>query len=230
MIRTRDQTDSVFSRPLLLAWAGWLLGSWVVNLWIDSPSPMSTISLVSIVRGMLQSIVIGLVIVWPAWRLSKPRERNAGVESAADMFLMLLVSQTIVWAMRMIVGWTVIQTAMVIATIVVTGAAAAQITWWGRLAKTGTGRALAMVGCALILGGGWLWTWVTGQSVAPHWSPMATLWHWADPGHTHAGLARLGAQLVGVSGVTALAWAATRIARARSSRTGVTDETHSVNG
>lgn len=230
MIRTRDQTDSVFSRHLLLAWAGWLLGSWAVNLWIDSPSPMSTISLVSIVRGMLQSILIGLVIVWPAWRLSKPRQRDAGTETAADMFLMLLVSQTIVWAMRMIVGWSVIQTATVIATIVVTGAAAAQMTWWGRLARTGSGRALALVGCALILGGGWLWTWVTGQPVEPHWSPMATLWHWADPGHTHAGLARFGAQLAGVSGTTAAAWAVTRIVRSRHGREAASDETHRVNG
>lgn len=225
MNRPRAEDESVFSRPLLLAWAGWLLGSWAVNLWIDSPSPLSTMSLVPIVRGMLQSILLGLVIVWPAWRLSKARQRSAGVECAADMFLLLLVSQTIIWAMRMIVGWTVIQTALIIVTVVVTGAAAAMITWWGRLARTGSGRALAMVGCALLLGGGWLWTWVTGAPVAAEWSPMATLWNWADPSHTHAGLADLAAQLARVSGVIALAWAITRMARNRHARPAATGGT-----
>ncbi|MHC4995478.1 MAG: hypothetical protein ACYTGQ_10535, partial [Planctomycetota bacterium] len=59
------------SQPLVVAWAGWILVSWLLNLSIDFTTLNTDVdSTLPAVRRTLQSILIGLGIVWPAWRLS----------------------------------------------------------------------------------------------------------------------------------------------------------------
>ena len=53
------------NREVVMGWCIWLIGSWVVNHDISSPLPTA--------RWMVFSSLVGITLVWPAWRLSTGR-------------------------------------------------------------------------------------------------------------------------------------------------------------
>src|SRR5438046_758433 len=55
------------SRELVLGWCLWLLGSWGITLWFQG---------VTQVRGMIYAAAAGMLLLWPAWRLSQGLVRD----------------------------------------------------------------------------------------------------------------------------------------------------------
>ena len=53
------------NREVVIGWCIWLMGSWVVNYDLSSPLPTA--------RWMVFSSLVGMTLVWPAWRLSAGR-------------------------------------------------------------------------------------------------------------------------------------------------------------
>lgn len=88
----------LFSRLLLLVWCVWLLGNWFIHGalegWVGGPS----------MRWVLISAIIGLMLVWPAIRLTDPTPHRGALLTLADGLAMLAVFQLII--LRLILDWS----------------------------------------------------------------------------------------------------------------------------
>lgn len=140
------------TRGLVLAWCLWLLGCWGVTLGMSSMIPPS--------RWMIVSCLIGMMALWPVFRLSQdltvrdPRRGVTGMTLSmvwTDWVCLVLVFQAVVWPLRLMSGWTLAQTAwldgQVLAWSLLTGAVVA-IGCGGRNAVS---RGAAMLACVLLL-------------------------------------------------------------------------------
>ena len=189
------------SRRVLVGWCVWLLVSWALNLALDPPlnAPAWGIPevLTPAVRGTMQSIILGLGLVWPAWRLSQNRTSHeegngggsggggggGGREIVTDLTGMLLVAQVMVWLLRLLMGWSIPYTLLIALTLIVWAVAFGVCVWAGRLGGE-PGRVVAMIACAALLAGGWLITALTGLVAFAAWSPMHMLWVLIDEPRT----------------------------------------------
>lgn len=161
-------------RIVIIAWCFWLLGSWGFSWLADTGLPR--------VRWMLLSGVLGMMVVWPALRLSQPahpREPGRGAaQSFLDWLAMIVVFQAVIWSLHLIAGWTMERGYWLDAAIVSWTLLSALIVAWGRMSAQPWVRTAAM---ALVLGvvlaepvlG------VTGvyrDPVGMRVSPLGTLW------------------------------------------------------
>jgi hypothetical protein len=176
---------SLTSRGLVVGWCAWLLISWVLNLIIDGPTSITGPSgerlveadgFVPSVRGLLESMAFGLLLVWPAWRLSEPDGRWPGRRVIADLVPLLLVIQVVLWPLRLVMPWSITQTALIDATLAAWAAAAAMCVWVGLLVDTGAARAAAMLAAAIMPTIGWVITAITRETFGASWSPFYQLW------------------------------------------------------
>ena len=201
-----ESNRAVVTREVLLAWCLWLLISWVTNLGAGSPEPAA--------RGMMQSVMVGLGLVWPAWRLSQGYNPRGGWQIATDLLLLLLLTQVVLWPLRLLIEWTMAQILMIDAVLTVWGAAAAVCAWVGQRGVSSVRRVAATTACVLLLTGGWLAIAWAGDPWPVHWSPLYMLWRLSEP-HTAYDAASLGWRLSVVAGLTATAWALVRYHRPR---------------
>lgn len=163
-----------------MGWVLWLLVSWLVNYTIDTPIRVRADTLTPAVRGMMQSMIVGLGLIWPAWRLSQGRTARMGAEIVTDLVGMLLVVQIVIWPFRLLVGWPIPHALLIDLVVIVWSVALGLCVWAGRIGGTALWRAGAMAACALLLTGGWLVTAVSGQMWSVRWSPMYMLWVMTD--------------------------------------------------
>lgn len=179
----------LISPTLLLVAVVWLLASWVVNAWLDSArlfvmvdgSPQSAVALAPAARGLLISMAIGGMLIWPAWRLSQPSPRFAGPLVGADLVSLVLLVQVVVWPLRVGVWWGLSQAAMISLTLVLWLLAAGLLVWAGWLGRTAMSRTVAMGGCLALLFGGPVVGALTGWLAAAGFTPIAMLWRLARP-------------------------------------------------
>jgi len=159
---------------LVLGWCLWLIGSWVAVLLVDSTQPA--------VRWMVFSALLGLMLLWPAVRLSQAAGRDDGARTwvvLRDWVALLLVFQAVVWPLRVNANWTLAQTALIDATIAGWSLLAGAVLAWGLGRGTAGRRSMAMAVCLLLL---------VGEPVAMTLLNLAatqgegTLWHlWLSP-------------------------------------------------
>lgn len=197
---------AVVTREVLLAWCAWLLISWVTNLGTGAPEPAA--------RGMLQSIMLGLGLIWPAWRLSQGYHPAPGRQLLTDLILLLLLAQIVLWPLRLLITWPIEQVLMIDAVLLIWGAAAGVCTWLGRRGTASFRRVAAMTASILLLTAGWLITAALGQDWPVQWSPLYMLWVLSEP-HAAYDAAATGWRLLVVAGATATVWALVRYHRRR---------------
>jgi len=145
-------------RTLILVWCLFLLGSWGVSLQVDSPS--------SAVRWMTYACVIGMMVLWPVFRLSQdghPLDRHdpaatrdgriAPKRILIDWFCLVLIFQTVIWPLHMTAEWTFGRTTSLIATVVLWTLLTGLLIAVGCRSNVGTHRWIAMILCmALLIG------------------------------------------------------------------------------
>ena len=161
-------------RVVIIAWCFWLLGSWGAAWLADTGLPR--------VRWMLLSGVLGMMVVWPALRLSQavhPREPGRGAfQIFLDWLAMIVVFQAVIWSLHLIAGWSLSRGYWLDSAIVSWTLLSALIVAWGRMSESGWVRTGAMALCLgvvlaePVLGVLGLYRDAVGMRV----SPLETLW------------------------------------------------------
>ncbi|MEX2671563.1 MAG: hypothetical protein WD294_05565 [Phycisphaeraceae bacterium] len=187
------------SPTLLLAACLWLLGSWVVNAWLDSARLIGpdAIAFEPAGRGLLISMILGSMLIWPAWRLSQPPSRAGGAQLGVDLIAMILLGQVVLWPLRFGTQWTFPQLVMIDLTLLLWTSAAALLVWAGWLGRTALLRTVAMAGCGFLAGGGYLVALLLNMPHAARLTPTTMLWMLAHPDRGH-NLPDLTAELLAV--------------------------------
>lgn len=130
-------------RVVIIAWCFWLLGSWGAAWMADTGLPR--------VRWMLFAGLMGMMLVWPALRLSQPvhpREPGRGAGQAfLDWLAMVLVFQAVIWSLRLIAGWSIERGYWLDGAFLAWTLLTALIVGWGRTMPTHAGRLCAMALC-----------------------------------------------------------------------------------
>ncbi len=200
-----DARSKIVSRPLLLIWCAWLLISWALNVDLDMPTRVTPDSMIPLVRGMMLSTLLGLVLMWPAWRLSRRTMIAAGPLVVGDMFSLLLVMQVVVWPLRLLVGWPVARAFVIDVTLIAWTIPIGLWVYLGLRSRGPVGRAWAMLACCATPAAAAIWALVTGRPEVVDFSPMHSLWVLGDP-TVIMDLAPPVFQAMIVSGITILAW------------------------
>ena len=175
-----------------MAWCLWLLVSWGMNLAIDPPHMPDVVPsgdrghefaerITPAVRGMIVSMMIGIGFAWPVMRLSQRRPERAGRTAFNDVASLTLVNQVVIWPLRTLVGWSLGRTLVVDLTLTAWACWVALLIWIGWRRDSGSSRAWAMVGCVMLMIGGYLLAWLTAWRAWSSWSPLQTLWVICDP-------------------------------------------------
>jgi hypothetical protein len=177
------------SRTLLLGWCVWLLVSWSINVslfparksWMLAPDGAllwraAAEAFVPMVRGMLMSLAAGLMLIWPAWRLTFSSSEAAGRETTIDWAALWLVAQVVVWPVRLLADFSLGRLLAMDAAIAIWGAAAALAVWLGRRSESSIARAAAMITCAILAVGAWPAANWTGRPELAGYSPLHVLW------------------------------------------------------
>lgn len=147
---SRARPDVAGVRVVMLGWCLWLLGSWAVTLTLDSP--------VAAVRWMVFSAFTGLVIVWPAVRLSQGNGPNGGEPRhgaistvVADWLCLMVIFQAVVWPLSLVARWTWQQALWIDAAMVSWSALAGAVVALARQVESGAARAAGMAVCVLLM-------------------------------------------------------------------------------
>ncbi len=172
-----------------MGWCLWLLAGWLLNLLWDYPAgswvetgdglwrwkiPYDAFE--QVVRGMFQTMLLGMGLIWPGWRLSLPPQPRAGLETAKDLAALWLVSQVVVMPMRTLIDWTATQALLISMSLAVWGGVFALWVWVGSGGGPAIRRAVAMGGCAVTLFGAWVIAYATGWTALLRYSPQDMLW------------------------------------------------------
>lgn len=104
---------SSLSPRLVLGASAWLLVSWALNLAIDGPIRMSAETMLPAVRWLLLAAILGVHLIWPAWRLAQARPVRPLAQTWLDMLCLALVFQITIWPLRLLVEWTFWQATLI---------------------------------------------------------------------------------------------------------------------
>ncbi len=179
------------SQGLIIAWCLWLLSSWWITLGVSSPAPAA--------RWMVFASLIGLMLLWPAWRLSQAARVGPDGHLLAigagqvlvDWATLNLVFQTIILPLRLTAGWTMPQTLWLDAAVMSWSLVSALFVGWGCRSWIGGHRAAAMGLCLLLVLGEPALMGTVNLTAAPGhgltWammvSPIQAVWALTSPAH-----------------------------------------------
>ena len=212
-----NQPVRIVSRSLLLAWCVWLLVSLLIHHALDAPSAHwlpTTDSLVPMGRWMLTSMMIGLAVMWPLWRLSRDAEPFALARIVADAVCLLALAQVVVGCLSIdaYMRWSPVQLLLVDLTLTAWTALTAFCVWLG-YRRAGVGRrAVAMAACILLVIGGPVCAAWTGWAFAARCSPLPTLWQLSER-LSYGQSSVIAGQLATVGVIAAVLWTAAFVTR-----------------
>lgn len=202
--RGRDAAG-LTTQLVVLGWCLWIAGSWGLALLNGSLLPAA--------RWLVVQALVGLMLVWPAVRLSWPRGsvrrlRPAGVWG--EWLALMLVLQAVIWPVRLIAQWRVDQALWVAATLAAWSLLTAALVAVGVHARACGARALVMFGCvALVVGepaalalavtAGWTEGWPMQAN------PLVPLWALMQPA-VDVGLGRAPGQVMLAAAAAVAAW------------------------
>ena len=178
--RRRRESEAIQSpRELVLLWCLWLLGTWVV-IWVGELSSGNVWGLAApgAVRWLVCAAVVGLMALWPAYRLSQGSlslpegpDDDADPEAGAarerpqppwmlprlraslvlrDWVCLMLVFQAVLWTLRITARWTIEQAAWLNAAVGAWSLLSAAVIAWGCRSPSGWRRSEAMAICLLM--------------------------------------------------------------------------------
>lgn len=162
-------------------WCFWLLGAWAVSWLIDTSVPR--------VRWMLFAGSLGLMLGWPAFRLServRPGSMLRGVAVVLfDWLAMIGVYQAVIWSLHLLAGWPLSRGLVLDAAIagwsLLTGLIIAAARLWPGVAA----RWVGMVLCVALVLAEPVMVWASLASGGEAWSmrvsPVQALWVLTEP-------------------------------------------------
>lgn len=184
-------SEAGWLRLVIVVWCFWLLGAWAMA-WVSDTS-------VPRVRWMLFAGSFGLMIVWPAFRLSE-RNRGAGgsrggpggdddVGAASPVLLdwlgLILVYQAVIWSLHLMALWPLARGLWLDAAVVSWSLLSALIVavarrWPGALART-----VGMALCIALVFAEPVAIWAATLAGYDAWSmrvsPIQALWELTQP-------------------------------------------------
>lgn len=108
-------------RPLALLWSFYLMASALVTLLrVRSLTMPTTEQFAFGCRSMVLMVLVGVALLWPMVRLSQQFPKRANRSLLADLVVLLIPVQAVVWPMGLLTHWS----------IEITGAMAASISAW----------------------------------------------------------------------------------------------------
>lgn len=204
----------------MLAWTLWLLLAFFLNLYVDGgldstwAGSVNTRShlddkaraAIPAARWMLQSALVGLMLIWPALRLSQRTPPMPSLATAVELLGLLIVLQVVVWPIHLTRRvWSIEQAVAMDVALAFYATLAAVAVDVGRRGghwrRTG-----AMAACvAMALGG--IVVAPAETSATPWHSPPLAIWSLSQPQQFGAEQSTAW-QLVAATAVVAVAWAA----------------------
>jgi hypothetical protein len=179
--RRREPTDPGWLRVVIVVWCFWLLGAWGAA-WLSSSS-------VPRVRWMMFAGSFGLMLVWPAFRLSQQvrsdEPGHGALQVLLDWIAMIGVYQAVIWSLHLLAAWPLVRgiwldaavMAWSLLTALIVAAARRWPYGWARLA--GMGLCIALVFGEPVLM--WLAVLNGGQPWSMRVSPIHTFWELTQP-------------------------------------------------
>ena len=196
-------------RLLTLFWCLWLLGAWSSVALFEGAAGG--------VRWMVFASLIGLMAVWPAYRLSNVGNRRlirkgkrlvlAGV--VGEWLCLIAILQAVVWPLQITGDWYLDQTLLVDSIFLSWSLLTAAIVAWGCLTLNPLRRTIAMLLCIFLLVGGVLLEWLVGAMGSINmFSPFEILWvaSRTSPATSTAQLSSVWGNVGGVFAVAILLW------------------------
>lgn len=179
--RRRPYAEPGWLRVVSVVWCFWLLGAWGAA-WLSATS-------VPRVRWMMFAGSFGLMLVWPAFRLSEQVESDkpdhGGLAVLLDWLAMVGVYQAVIWSLHLLAGWPLVRgiwlDAAVLAWSLLTALlVAAARRWPCRSARLiGMGLCIALVFAEPVLI--WLSIAAGGQAWTMRVSPIHAFWELTQP-------------------------------------------------
>lgn len=106
-------------RPLALLWSLYLMASALVTLLrVRSLTMPTTEQFAFGCRSMVLMVMIGVAVLWPMVRLSQQFPKRRNLSLLADLVVLLIPVQAVVWPMPLLTHWPISVTAAVVASIV----------------------------------------------------------------------------------------------------------------
>jgi hypothetical protein len=211
------------SRTLLLGWSLWLLVSWSINLalfparrtWVIMGDGVllwrtPAEAFIPMVRGMLVSVLLGLMLVWPVWRLSQASDPRPGRRVVLDLLSMWLIAQVVIVPLRLLADLPAPRLGLISLTLAAWGAATGVVVWIGWWSQLALRRSAAMLACIALVSGAWPVAVVLQQPALAAASPFQTLWSVVD---LRIGDRLIIVQLAMLAAGTAVAWLAAMMVR-----------------
>lgn len=166
----RPTPHHVPARTLVIGWCLWLLGAWFVNNTLEGWAVHTPIAAL---RWTALATVVGIMLVWPAWRLSCRHAQAFTFNTLLDMLLLLGLFQIVAAAIAR--SYSPLRAVLIDLTVVIW---AIPIGMWIDLGRRGDAavRTLAMFGCMVTFAGGAVAAGHVDGPVAVAVSPLRTLW------------------------------------------------------
>jgi len=194
-------------RIVIVAWSFWLLGCWAISSLIDQGLPR--------IRWMLLTCVLGLMLAWPALRLSQrpdPKHPGTGAGQALlDWLAMILVFQAVLWSLHIIAHWPADRSLWLDGGIAAWTLLTALVVGWARTTPGWVTRIIAMILCIALALGWPMWQWITAPrpvgTTPIGYSPLHMIWaltHRPDQAPTPP----WDQQIIVVAFIAALGWLA----------------------
>ncbi|MFW6059091.1 MAG: hypothetical protein ACODAQ_02855 [Phycisphaeraceae bacterium] len=203
------------TQVVVLVWCLWLAGAWGVSMLLSSS--------VVAARWLVVTSVVGLMLVWPAARLSEGRERVTMPGVLVEWLCLVLVFQAVIWPLRIISDWRMDQTAWLDGAVAAWSLLTAAVVAMGMQFRGAGARMAAMVLCVLVVLGEpmVLALAATVQGAGTLWemrlTPLPTVWALAQPiADVSLGAWPARIMVVGVAAVAA--WVAVGVVMAVSGR------------
>ena len=183
-MRHSTQKDAGWLRLVVVVWCFWLLGAWAAA-WLSDTSVPRT-------RWMLFAGSFGLMLAWPAFRLSegqKTAERGAGVGAATPVLLdwlgMVLVYQAVIWSLHFMAMWPLSRGLWLDAAVLAWSLLTALIVAGARRWPGAVARCVGMLLCIALVFAEPIAIWLTTINGHDGWamriSPIQALWQLTEP-------------------------------------------------
>lgn len=179
--RRRASDDPGWLRLVIVVWCFWLLGAWGAA-WLSETS-------VPRVRWMMFAGSFGLMLVWPAFRLSEQvrsdRPGHGAMPVLLDWLAMVGVYQAVIWSLHLLAGWPMARGVWLDAAVLAWSLLTALIVAAARRWPSGLARTVGMGLCIALVFAEPVLIWLTLISGGQAWpmvvSPIQAFWELTQP-------------------------------------------------
>ncbi|MBX2851800.1 MAG: hypothetical protein KTR15_08660 [Phycisphaeraceae bacterium] len=179
--RRRGPSDPGWLRVVIVVWCFWLLGAWGAAWLSDTSVPR--------VRWMMFAGSFGLMLAWPAFRLSQQvrsdEPGHGALQVLLDWLAMIGVYQAVIWSLHLLAAWPLIRGVWLDAAVMAWSLLTALIVAAARRWPYGWARTAAMALCIALVFAEPVVLWLVVISGGEAWpmrvSPIQAFWELTKP-------------------------------------------------